>query len=166
MQADLPARPDLAPAPTPAPKPRRRIGAIIASVVGGLIVLGALSSLVDSEEKAGPSPTAADTMTRQEAMTAAAPLMTRSSQELTAASTALDQFDIAGAIPHIQTAADLTDQAAALFIGVDVEMEGYLSSAADHYRASSDALAAQDFDTATAEMNAASDDIDAATAAI
>jgi len=160
MQADLPARPDLAPAPK-----KRRLGAIIASVVGGLIVLGAIGSLVDTEEPSS-GPTAGDTMTRQEALDAAGPIATESSRELTAASEALDQLDVAGALPHIQAAADLTDQAAALFVGVDAEMEGYLSSAAGHYRASAAALQAQDYDTAAAEMNAASDDIDAATAAI
>jgi len=40
---NFPARPDIAPTPK-----KRSKGAIVASILGGLIVLGALSSLVDS----------------------------------------------------------------------------------------------------------------------
>jgi len=171
MKTDLPARPDLPFRPGLATPKKRHLGWIIAgSVVGGLIVLGAIGSAIDSGESgtrvASPDPvtiTEPDGMTRQEAMSAAVPLMEQAATEIgqiTETSSATSD------VVHLNRAADLTDDAAALFVGIDDAQHGYLTSAADHLRGAANAVSVGDWSMATDEMNAFTDDIDAATAAI
>lgn len=161
----LPARPDQAPAPAPKSHTARwvvlgAVGMFIALMIIGLASGAGTRTAEPPRVTLNPAPSE---MTRQEAMNQASPIMLRAADEL-------DQITLTSAISddvsHINNAADLTDEAAALFVGVDSVMEGYLSSAADHFRSSADAYGAGDLTTATHEMEAATSDLNSATALI
>lgn len=168
MKTDLPPRPDL-PAgtwePVAAAAPRRKVWPWVLGVVLVLAVAGSISQS-GSETTTAPvaDPIQVETgMTRDEAMTASVPLTDQAADELRAVTTSSSIAEMSG---HLDRASDLTDQAAALFDGVDDAMAGYLHSAADHYAAAADDLEAGRITAGTAEIEAATADINAATALV
>src|SRR5262245_9208857 len=158
MQTQLPPRPDVV-----VPKPKRAVWKIAASIVGGLIVLGAIGFLVDGTKTETTASPTESVMTREEAATAATPL----ANEVTSILETVAQGGMADSIANdpskLNHVAELMDQIAAIWTGVDDEIAGYMSSGADHYRDAADAIASGDFLTATDEIDAATDDVDAAT---
>lgn len=138
-------------------------------VVGVIIVLGAVGALTDqngsSTTTTTPDPiTSSDSgLTLDEAYTQAVPILAQVTTELeyiTATS------DISADIGHLNHAADLMDDAAALFVGVSEAQVLYLSNAGDHFRAAAVAEGAGDGTTFGDEMDAATADLHSALAAV
>jgi hypothetical protein len=163
MQTALPARPDVLAPASPAPK-THRLRWIVLGGVGMFVALGIIGAalgLGDQTTTTTPDPITVTEplepgLSVGEAMGQAAPLLDKARRELgyiTATS------DISADVGHLNTAADLTDAAAALFVGVDEGIYLNLSSAADHVRAAADAEELGDFVGFNRELNAAADDM-------
>lgn len=153
----LPPRPDVLEAPK-----RRRIWPWVLAVVVALGIGGAVSQTDQAPTRVSPT-TAAPERTFEQAAAESVPLSNEAADELSAAAASSTAAEM---LPHIQKAGDLTEQAAVLFDGIDDVLAGYLHSASDHYYASASALESGDFTTAADEMDAATRDLDAATALI
>lgn len=169
-----PPRPDL---PNPAspsfvtlePVRRKVWPWIIAGAIGMFLVLGAIGVATGANDPPTtlPTPVVTDTgdsgLTLDEAYSQATPLMNQVADELTAITAT---SAVSSDVIHLNRAADLMDQAAAMFVGVDDAEGGYLSSAGDHFRAAAIAEDAGDSVTFQQEIQAATSDIDAARALV
>ena len=171
----LPARPDSFSAP-PAPKSHTWRNVILGAL-GMFVALGIIGSVLDLGEpgtRVAPAPIVIDQgpieivepdsgLTYEEAVDQAIPLMLQSAREIEAITAT---SAISSDVRHLSNAADLTEEAATLFEGVDDEIAALLHSASGHLQTAADFVAEGRWGAATQELNAYSDDIDAATTAL
>lgn len=161
----LPASPDQI--VVAAPRKSKGLGWVAAGIAAALVAggIGIAASQDSVAENLGreSAPVAASVIENPTTdYTQALALNDQVVAELEAASTSSTPDEMAD---HIYNAADLAQQEATAFSG-NPTVAGYISSASVHMTNSADAVTVGDFGTGVSEMNLATSDINAATAAL
>lgn len=161
----------LPPPPPASPAPRKKrdpaVRKALLAAAAGLVIIGAVSSAIDDEPAdsvTSPITVDIDSPTSlSEAYSQLSPLMFEAADEMgSITSTSAIEDDLV----HLERAAELLDEAATYFDGLDDTMATYLRNAASHTRLAADAESGGDFVTFNAEIEAATADIQSANALI